>query len=402
MKIYLVGGAVRDELLGRPIKERDWVVVGSTAKEMISQNFKPVGKEFPVFLHPKTKEEYALARTERKVALGYHGFEFYADPKVTLEEDLKRRDLTINAMAKDDNGNIIDPFNGKEDLNTKVLRHVSAAFSEDPVRILRIARFAARFHDFTIAPETIALMKKMVSEGEVSALVPERVYQELERALKEDHPERFIEVLRECGALKVIFPEIDALFGVPNPIKWHPEVDSGIHTIISLQQAAKLTKDPMIRFAVLVHDVGKAKTEKALLPKHHGHCEIGAEIVTKLCQRLHIPRKFQDLAELVTKYHGQCHKITDVTPKGILKYLEKLDAFRRPERFKQFLIACEADTRGRKGLEHVPYPEAEYLERIFNACAKIDISEITAKYSGVEIAREIHNKRLQIIKQIYK
>jgi tRNA nucleotidyltransferase (CCA-adding enzyme) len=393
-----VGGAVRDLLLGKPITERDWVVVGSTAEEMLAQGFRSVGKEFPVFLHPKTKEEYALARTERKVAAGYHGFVFHADPQVTLKEDLQRRDLTINAMAQDKDGTIIDPFNGQDDLHKKIFRHVSAAFSEDPVRILRLARFAARFHDFTIAPETMTLIQKMIQSGEIDALVPDRVWQELERALQEDHPERFIEVLRECGALKVIFPEIDALFGVPNPSSWHPEIDSGIHTLISLQQAVKLTKDPTVRFAVLVHDVGKATTEKKLLPKHHGHCERGAPIVKSMCQRLHAPRKYQDVAELVTRCHGQCHDIGKYSAKAILNLLESLDAFRRPDRFTKFLIACEADVKGRLGHEHTAYPEAILLKKIFTRCANLDTKKIIAKFQGENISKEIHNQRLQIIK----
>jgi len=398
MKTYLVGGAVRDSLLGIPIKERDWVVVGATVKQMLDQGFKPVGKEFPVFLHPKTKDEYALARTEKKVARGYHGFEFQADPNVTLEEDLKRRDLTINAMAQNKDGTIIDLFNGQQDLKNKILRHVSKAFAEDPVRILRVARFASRFFDFTIAPQTIQLMRKMVQAGEVDALIAERVWQELERALSEKHPERFIEVLRECGALKIIFPEIDNLFGVPNPADWHPEIDSGIHTLMTLQQAVKLTGDPVIRFAVLVHDVGKAKTTKELLPKHHGHGKAGVAIVKSMCEQLHIPRKYQDLAELVTQYHGQCHKVDEYSPKAILGLLERLDAFRRPERFEKFIIACEADIRGRKGFEKEAYPQADLLRKIFTACADIDTTEIIAKFSGEKIAQAIHNERLKIAK----
>jgi len=397
-KTYLVGGAVRDSLLGIPIKERDWVVVGSTTQQMLTMGFKPVGKEFPVFLHPKTKDEYALARTEKKIARGYHGFEFHASPDVTLEEDLKRRDLTVNAIAQDDDGTIIDPFFGQQDLQNKILRHVSDAFAEDPVRILRVARFAARFADFTIAPETMKLMQNMVASGEADALVAERVWQELECALSEKHPKRFIETLRKCGALKIIFPEIDNLFGIPNPIDWHPEIDSGIHTLMTLQMAVKLTDDPTIRFAVLVHDVGKAKTNKNLLPKHHGHDKIGVPLVKTLCKRLHAPRKYQELAELVTQYHGQCHKINEFSAKAILKLLEKLDAFRRPERFEKFLIACEADARGRQGYENKPYPEANHLRKIFIAIANIDIKEIIAKYSGKKIAQAIHDARLQIIK----
>ena len=401
MKTYLVGGAVRDSLLGIPIKERDWVVVGATVQEMLDLGFKPIGKEFPVFLHPKTKDEYALARTEKKVARGYHGFEFHADPDVTLEEDLKRRDLTINAIAQDDDGTIIDPFHGQQDLKNKILRHVSVAFAEDPVRILRVARFTARFADFSIAPETMKLMQNMVEAGEVNALVIERVWQELERALSEKNPERFIEVLRECGALKIILPEIDNLFGVPNPVEWHPEIDSGIHTLMSLKIVVKLTDDVSIRFAVLVHDVGKAKTPKELLPEHHGHEKTGVALVKALCERLHVPRKFQDLAELVTKHHGASYKISEFSPQAILRLLENLDAFRRPERFEKFLIACEADARGRKGSEDRLFPEANHLRKIFAACANIDTKEIIEKYSGKKIAQAIHDKRLKIIKNLH-
>jgi len=301
-------------------------------------------------------------------------------------------------MAQNKDGTIIDLFNGQQDLKNKILRHVSKAFAEDPVRILRVARFASRFFDFTIAPQTIQLMRKMVQAGEVDALIAERVWQELERALSEKHPERFIEVLRECGALKIIFPEIDNLFGVPNPADWHPEIDSGIHTLMTLQQAVKLTGDPVIRFAVLVHDVGKAKTTKELLPKHHGHGKAGVAIVKSMCEQLHIPRKYQDLAELVTQYHGQCHKVDEYSPKAILGLLERLDAFRRPERFEKFIIACEADIRGRKGFEKEAYPQADLLRKIFTACADIDTTEIIAKFSGEKIAQAIHNERLKIAK----
>jgi len=400
LKKYLVGGAVRDQLLGRQVKERDWVIVGSSVEEMIKQGFKPVGKEFPVFLHPETHDEYALARTEKKVGHGYHGFEFYASPEVTLEEDLKRRDLTVNAMAQDEDGTIIDPYNGQDDLKKRVLRHVSEAFAEDPVRILRIARFASRFHDFTIAPETMKLMQEMVGSGEVDALVRERVWQELERALCEDHPERFIEVLRECGALKVIFPEIDALFGIPGSIEWHPEVDTGIHLLMALKRAVELTNDPVIRFAVLVHDVGKSLTEKEKLPKHHGHCEKGVVLVKELCRRLHVPKKYQDLAELVTEHHGNCHKALEHSAKAALKFLERLDAFRRPKRFENFLIACKADTQGRLGFNEHPYLEADFLKNVYEKCAVIDTKEIIEKFKGEEIAKEIHKKRLKVIQNV--
>lgn len=397
----MVGGAIRDALLELPVNERDWVVVGATVQQMLDLGFKPVGKEFPVFLHPKTKDEYALARTEKKIGRGYHGFEFHADPDVTLEEDLRRRDLTINAIAQDDDGTIIDPFHGQKDLKNKILRHVSEAFAEDPVRILRVARFSARFNDFKIAPETLQLMKNMTASGEVDALVPERVWQELERALGEKHPERFVEVLRECDALKIIFPEIDNLFGVPNPAGWHPEIDSGIHTLLTLKMAVKLTDDVPSRFAVLLHDIGKAKTEKELLPKHHGHGKIGADLINALCKRLHVPRKFQELAEIVALHHGECHKTFELNPNTILRLLEKLDAFRRPERFEKFLIACEADARGRKGHENELYPEANHLRKIFAAIANIDNKKIVEKFSGEKIAQAIHDARLKIIKSLH-
>jgi tRNA nucleotidyltransferase (CCA-adding enzyme) len=400
LQVYLVGGAVRDKLLGRPVKEKDWVVVGACPEDMIAKRFKPVGKEFPVFLHPKTGEEYALARTERKVAKGYKGFEFYADPKVTLEEDLIRRDLTINAMAETDDGKIIDPFNGKKDLQNKILRHVSDAFAEDPVRILRAARFAAKFGDFTVAPDTLKLMKAMVESGEVDALVAERVWQEFKRALEEKYPERFFEVLRQCGALKIIFPEIDALFGIPGPKKHHPEVCSGTHTILALKMASKLGEnDGAVNFAVLMHDLGKAESPKEYLPKHHGHEEKGAALVKKLCKRLHAPREYQDLALLVTKYHTNCHKIMELKPETILKIMQAIDPFRRPKRFTKFLIACEADVRGREGHENDPYPQADYFKKLYQACAKIDIKELIKDIPESEIPKVIYQKRLNMIRE---
>lgn len=400
MKIYLVGGAVRDALLNLPIQERDWVIVGATAAEMIAQGFTPIGKEFPVFLHPETKDEYALARTERKTSQGYHGFEFHATPDVTLEEDLMRRDLTINAMAQDETGTIIDPFSGRKDLKNKILRHVSAAFIEDPVRILRLARFAARFYDFSVAEETMDLMRQMVANGEVNALVPERVWQETERALAESHPERFITVLRDCNALKIIFPEIDKLFGVPNPSNWHPEIDSGIHTLLALKQATKLTSDPVIRFAVLVHDLGKGKTAPELLPEHHNHCATGVLLVEQLAKRLHIPKKYQDLAELVTRYHGQYHKVQEYSAKALLHLLENLDAFRRPKRFEDFLIACEADACGRLGFKTETPSQTKFLQQIFTTCLTVNTKEIVGKFSGIKIAQEIHRARLTAIKKM--
>jgi tRNA nucleotidyltransferase (CCA-adding enzyme) len=398
MQIYLVGGAVRDQLLELPIKERDWVVVGASPEEMLQQGFKPVGKDFPVFLHPKTHEEYALARTERKTSQGYKGFQFYTSPDVTLEQDLARRDLTINAIAQDQNGKLIDPFHGQQDLKNKILRHTTSAFIEDPVRILRVARFAARLYDFTIAHETLTLMKQIVSSGEINALVAERVWQELQKALTEPHPERFIEVLRDCQALKIIFPEIDALFGIPNPEQYHPEIDSGIHTLIALQQAAQLTEDPMIRFAVLMHDVGKAQTPKEEWPHHQNHCQRGAEILKIFCKRWHVPKLYKDLAGLVTLYHCHCNQVLSLNTKSITKLLKALDPFRRPQRFEQFLIACAADVKGRKGLENTPYPQADFLRKAVESCRNIKID--TQGLSPQAIAQYIHKQHLTVIEQL--
>ncbi|MEK6731216.1 MAG: multifunctional CCA addition/repair protein [Pseudomonadota bacterium] len=402
LQVYLVGGAVRDQLLGQPHKERDWVVVGATPEELASQGYQPIGKDFPVFLHPKTHEEYALARTERKISKGYKGFKVYATPDVTLEEDLKRRDLTINAMAQTDDGQLIDPFDGQQDLKDKILRHVSDAFIEDPVRVLRVARFAAKLGDFKVAPETNKLMQEMVASGEIDALVPERVWQELHRALEEKYPHRFIEVLRDCGALKIILPEIDALFGVPNPKKWHPEIDTGLHTIMALKAAVKLTDDPMIRFAVLVHDAGKAKTPKELWPKHHGHAEAGVQPVKSLCARLRAPRDYTEFAVLVTKYHHQCLKLNEFSAKALLKLLENLDAFRRPERFKKFLIACDADARGRTNYETVKKPQLEFIDNLQKQCANVTIPDEMKEKSNEDIMHFVHDARLSKIKKYFK
>ncbi|HEY0721228.1 MAG TPA: multifunctional CCA addition/repair protein, partial [Gammaproteobacteria bacterium] len=335
MQIYLVGGAVRDKLLGVEPRDRDWVVVGATPAEMLAQGYRPVGKDFPVFIHPETGEEYALARTERKTAPGYHGFEFHADPAVTLEEDLRRRDLTINAMAMDGAGNLIDPFGGAEDLRNGRLRHVSPAFAEDPVRILRLARYAARYAHwgFRVAHATHALMKQMVENGEVDALVAERVWQEMENALGEPTPSRFFEVLRNCGALARILPELEALFGVPQPKHHHPEVDTGLHTLLVLDQAARLSTDTRVRFAALVHDLGKGTTPREEWPKHIAHEHRGVELVNALCERLHIPNDYRELAQIVTRYHGVYHRVEELRASTLHDTLEAVDAFRRPERF---------------------------------------------------------------------
>ncbi len=399
---YLVGGAVRDELLGLEVKDQDWVVTGSTPEEMLRLGFITVGADFPVFLHPKNKQEYALARTERKTAKGYHGFKFDTDSKVTLEQDLKRRDLTINAIAKDQSGHLIDPFNGIKDIKAKILRHVSAAFSEDPVRILRIARFASRFHKlgFTIADETMELMKTMVKNGEVDELVPERVFKEFSRALAEESPEVFIQVLRDCGALAVIMPEIDILFGIPNPEKWHPEIDTGIHTLMVLQQAAKLTDDPMVRFAALCHDLGKGITPKNLWPSHRGHEKAGLSIVRALCERLKTPKNWRELAELSSEFHLHGHRLMEMKATTIVTTLEKLDAFRRPERFAQFLITCEADGRGRKDWEDKPYPQRQQFWSLYQAAIAIDRKEIVATASDPKsINKNIYDARVTSVKQ---
>lgn len=404
-QFYLVGGAVRDELLGRPITEKDWVVVGATVDYMLEHGFKQVGKDFPVFLHPESNEEYALARTERKKGRGYTGFEVIADLTITLEQDLLRRDLTINAMAKDQNGNIIDPYNGQNDLQQKILRHVSNAFVEDPLRILRVARFYARYYElgFTIAPETMDLMKKMVKEGDVDALTPERIWQELVRALGENHPEKFIEVLYQCGALKILFPEVYALFGIPNPEQWHPEIDTGIHTLMALQQAAILSPDAKIRFAVLMHDVGKVATPKEKLPSHPGHEDAGVTIIKNFAKRLRIPTDFADLAIIVSRHHIHCHQAKELRSTSILNLFETTDAFRKPQRFEAFLIACEADARGRKGFENRSYEQADFLRNIFKEIKniKLDESEMQDK-TGEQIKESLRQKRLSAVKEVRK
>jgi tRNA nucleotidyltransferase (CCA-adding enzyme) len=357
-----VGGAVRDEQLGLPVKERDWCVVAATPDELTELGYKAVGSDFPVFLHPDTGEEYALARTERKTGAGYHGFTFHTSPDVTIEEDLARRDLTINAMAMDSDGKLIDPCNGLADIQSKILRHVSEAFAEDPVRILRAAKFAARFHKlgFRIADETMHLMNQMVVGGEADALVPERVWKETETALGGSDPQVFLEVLRECGALAVVFPEIDALFGIPQPEKWHPEIDCGIHSLMVIEQAAALSTEADVRFAALVHDLGKATTAKNILPKHTGHEKRSIKIVNSLSERLQVPAAFRDLGCLAAEFHAHTHRAFELRPSTVLKVLNRVDAFRRPERFEKFLLACEADWRGRTGFENRPYPQAAF------------------------------------------
>lgn len=401
MQVYLVGGAVRDEQLGIPVKERDWCVVGATPDEMLGLGYKPVGKDFPVFLHPETNEEYALARTERKTAVGYHGFAFNTDPGVTIEEDLSRRDLTINAIAKDAEGNLIDPFGGCDDISRGVIRHVSEAFAEDPVRILRAAKFAARFasRKFRIAPETRDLMRQMVAAGEADALVPDRVWKETEAALVGPDPRIFFESLRGCRALKVLYPEIDALFGVPQPSKWHPEVDTGLHTMMVLEQAGKLSADLEVRFAALVHDLGKATTQASDLPSHPGHELRGRKIIQKMGERLPLPRACRELGALAAEFHTHCHRAHELRAKTIVKVLEKSDAFRRPERFEQFLIACEADARGRTGFENRDYPQAELLRRAHVAAAAVDSAAIAKENDDADIAEAIRSARIAAVSE---
>ncbi|MBT8129463.1 MAG: multifunctional CCA addition/repair protein [Gammaproteobacteria bacterium] len=405
MEIYLVGGAVRDELLGYPYQEKDWVVVGATPDEMLTAGYRQVGRDFPVFLHPETGEEYALARTERKTSPGYKGFDVHATPDVSLEEDLLRRDLTINALAKDETANIIDPFNGLEDLNDRVLRHVSPAFSEDPVRILRVARFAARYDHlgFVVADETMRLMKTMVDNGEVDALVPERVWQEMQKALTERTPSRFIEVLRECGALKRILPELDILFGVPQPEEHHPEIDTGIHTLLVLQQACKLSDDADVRFAALMHDLGKGTTPASEWPQHIEHEARGAEIVVEVCKRLRIPNEYRDLAECTARYHLHYHRALELKPSTVVKTLERLDAFRKPERFEKFLLASEADARGRPGHEDKAYPQGGYLRKAYQAALQVDIQPLVQQgYTNRALAEKIREERTRLVAAVEK
>ncbi|CAK0764053.1 fused CCA tRNA nucleotidyltransferase/phosphohydrolase [Gammaproteobacteria bacterium] len=403
LTIYLVGGAVRDELLGLPVTERDWVVVGATVDELIHRGFRQVGKDFPVFLHPITKEEYALARTESKTARGYRGFSVHADPDVTLEDDLRRRDLTINALARAPDGNLIDLFGGMDDLRSGRLRHVSAAFSEDPVRVLRVARFAARYdrRGFHVAQDTWALMRDMVADGEVDALVPERVWAELVKALKEECPWQFFEVLRSVGALARLFPELDALWGVPQPVHYHAEIDTGAHVMLVLRQAARLSPSPVVRFAALTHDLGKAVTTPDEWPKHHGHEQRGVKQVELLCDRYKAPREYRDLAVLVARWHGHCHKAAKLRSATLWDTIAALDGLRRRERFEQFLLACEADARGRLGKENEPYPEADFFRDALAAAVSVPIAPLTAAgLTGETFASALRDQRIAAIRTI--
>lgn len=401
MKVYLVGGAVRDQLLGLCVKERDWVVVGSSPEELLGLHFRQVGRDFPVFLHPKTKEEYALARTERKSGAGYYGFECHFSPDVTLEDDLARRDLTINAMARDEKGQLIDPYHGARDLQNKILRHVSPAFSEDPVRVLRVARFAARFHHlgFRLANETRVLMYAMVKAGELTHLVPERVWQEWLRSLDEKNPEQFILTLRACDALGVIVPELENLFGVPNPYLYHHEVDSGIHSLLVLQAACDLSPDPLIRFSALVHDLGKALTPIAQWPKHHGHEDAGVGLIEQLCTRLRIPTDYRALAILVSRYHLIIHRLFELRANTIVKLFDKTDAFRRPELFDKLLIACQADAEGCG--KKIVYEQSKQWRHLLSECAKVGAQQVIAEgYEGKAIKDALHQRRVACVELI--
>jgi tRNA nucleotidyltransferase (CCA-adding enzyme) len=404
MDIYLVGGAVRDRLLGRPVVERDYVVVGATPEALLALGYRPVGKDFPVFLHPETGEQYALARTERKTGPGYYGFATRFAPDVTLEEDLARRDLTINAMAESASGEIVDPWGGRRDLDARVLRHVSPAFVEDPLRVLRVARFAARFAPlgFTVAPATLDLMRRVAASGEMAALVPERVWTETERALGEPRPVAYFEVLRDCGALAAVFPELAALEGVPQPEQWHPEVDAGVHTRQVLEVAAELSGDTAVRYAALVHDIGKGVTPRADWPRHVGHEQAGARLITGMATRLRIPNEHRELALLVALHHGRAHRVAEQRPGTVLELLELTDAFRRPERFERFLLACEADARGRgPELRARPYPQAARLRAALAAASAVRPDpELLARAQGPVIAERLRAARIEAIRAL--
>jgi len=402
MKIYLVGGAVRDQLLGLPVKDKDFVVVGATPQQMVDKGFRPIGKDFPVFLHPKTHEEYALARTERKTAKGYHGFEFNTDVSVTLEEDLARRDLTINAIAQDiETFEIIDPYNGQQDLKDKTLRHVSIAFAEDPVRVLRIARFAARYAKlgFSVNSDTNEMMQSMVANGEVDSLVPERVWQELSKALNENTPSEFVKVLKNCHALPVLFPEFNNLFGVPQTKKWHPEVDTGIHCMMAMDQAANLDNDTA--FAVFNHDLGKGLTPESILPSHKGHEAGGIPLVNAVCERLKVPTQHKKLALIVCRWHLHSHTAYELRASTIHKLFNSTAAYQQPQQFEKFLQACQADAQGRLGLETAKYPQADYLRKCYTSATKVDVQALIEKgFSGESLGNEIAQERIKFIKRV--
>lgn len=397
MKTYLVGGAVRDALLNLPVKDKDWVVVGATPEAMLSEGYEQVGRDFPVFLHPVTHEEYALARTERKNGSGYTGFVCYSAPDVTLEQDLARRDLTVNAIAQDKNGNLVDPYHGREDIQQRQLRHVSAAFNEDPLRVLRVARFAARFAHlgFSVADETLALMRSMAASGELDTLTPERVWKETERALQTHSPQVYFQVLRDCGALAVLFPELDNLYGVPAPAKWHPEIDTGVHTLMTLAIAAQLSDDVAVRFATLFHDVGKALTPPEKWPSHHGHGLAGVPLVADVCQRLRVPNAIRDLALLVTEFHDVVHTISRQPAEALVALFDRLDAWRKPQRIEQIALTSEADARGRTGFENNAYPQGDYLRQAFDIVLNVSTKEVVAAgYKGAEVREELTRRRV--------
>lgn len=403
MQIYLVGGAVRDQLLQLPVYDRDWVVVGSSPQAMLAAGFQAVGKDFPVFLHPNSKEEHALARTERKTGVGYTGFACHYAPDVTLEDDLLRRDLTINAMAQDNSGQLIDPYGGQRDLAAKVLRHVSPAFVEDPLRVLRVARFAAKLHHlgFTVAEETMQLMAKIAQSGELQHLTAERVWQEWHKSLSTHHPEVFLQVLRDCGALEVVLPEIDRLFGVPQPEKWHPEIDTGIHTLMVAKQAAQLSDSLPVRFAAQVHDLGKGVTPPSEWPSHKLHCHTGLNIIESLCERIRVPNEFRDLALAVCAQHSNIHRADELKPATKLKVLGLLDVWRKPERLEQVLLCCEADHRGRLGLESEPYPQREIFLRAYQAALGVAVQAVIADgFQGKQIKEELDKRRVSAIEAL--
>ncbi|MHA4869013.1 multifunctional CCA addition/repair protein [Duganella sp. PWIR1] len=408
MQTYVVGGAVRDALLGLPVKDHDHVVVGATPDDMIAQGFRPVGKDFPVFLHPKTQEEYALARTERKTAPGYKGFVFHTSPDVTLEDDLVRRDLTINAIARADDGTLTDPYGGQRDIEQRIFRHVSDAFAEDPVRILRVARFAARFSDFRVAPETNALMRQMVEQGEVDALVPERVWQELSRGLMERKPSRMFEVLRDCGALARILPELDVLWGVPQPEKWHPEIDTGVHVLQVIDCAALLERELPTRFACLVHDLGKGVTPSENWPAHHGHEGMGVKLVEQVSKRLKVPTECRDLAVMTAREHGNIGRALQLRANTIVTLFERCDAFRKPARFTQMLLATECDSRGRIGpnasYAEAPFPQLAHLEAALAAARGVNAGEIAQSCADnpQRIPERVHAARVRAVKAVLK
>jgi len=413
MQIYLVGGAVRDALLGLPVSDHDWVVVGATPQTMLDQGYLPVGKDFPVFLHPQSHEEYALARTERKTAPGYHGFAIHAAPDVTLEDDLARRDITINAIAAspewtrakgqfDTQSGLIDPFHGQQDLANKLFRHVSPAFREDPVRILRVARFAARFADFQVAPETLALMSEMVVDGEVDHLVPERIWQELSRGLMEAKPSRMLTVLRDCGALQRLLPEVDRLWGVPQRADYHPEVDTGVHLMMVLDMAARLQAPLAVRFACLCHDLGKGNTPADVLPRHIGHEERSARLLKAVCERLRVPTECRELADVVAREHSNIHRSTDVSASALVRLLERCDALRKPQRMAEILLACECDARGRLGHFETPYPQHQKLRSVLAVMQAVDTKEIANKAmetgaTGQKVGELIHQARVAAV-----